>query len=65
MLTLDQLFRRYIMSETVQNVECEGCAIKQMKRLGSLIVNTDASQAVKPKTTFIKKLTIGKVSITP
>ena len=74
-LTLEYLLRRYVTSETVQNVECDGCA--QLPRRRSSVhklLQTDGTDGVlntvtkqedtpKPKTTFIKKLTIGKVCL--
>lgn len=50
-MTLDQLLKKVVTPETVHDVECVGCA----QELG---VDTEKP----PKSTFIKKLTIGKVS---
>lgn len=49
-LTLDQLLKKVVTPETVHDVECVGCA----RELG---IDTGKP----PKSTFIKKLTIGKL----
>ncbi|XP_064619927.1 ubiquitin carboxyl-terminal hydrolase 30-like [Lineus longissimus] len=53
-LTLEGLLRHFISSETVQNVECEGCAKRQKELRQEKATST-------PKTTFTKKMTIGKL----
>lgn len=69
-LTLEYLLRRFVTSETVQNVECDGCARlpSQRSTVTKLRANAEKGDGLivesvkpKPKTTFVKKLTIGKV----
>ncbi|XP_013401621.1 ubiquitin carboxyl-terminal hydrolase 30 [Lingula anatina] len=55
-VTLDRLLRHYVMSEYVQNVECQGCA----KTLHGNISQCHNSKPL-PKATFMKRLTIGKL----
>ncbi len=55
-MTLDRLLKHFIMSETVQDVQCEGCA----RRMG---LGSQQRREHSPRTTFTKKLTIGRVSL--
>lgn len=52
-LRLEDLLRRFVCSETVDAVECHGCQQQQ---------NTDDSTS-SIRTTFIKRLTLGKVTL--
>ena len=49
-LTLEDLLRMFVCSETVDAVECEGCQ-----------QHTDESASA-VRTTFVKRLTLGKVT---
>ena len=72
-LTLESLLRKYVTSEAVQNVECDGCAQAHKGRSSvQTLLNGDRGDTTleivteeipKPKATFVKKLTIGKVSM--
>ncbi|KAJ7333791.1 Ubiquitin carboxyl-terminal hydrolase 30 [Desmophyllum pertusum] len=50
--TLEDLLRMFVCSETVDAVECHGCRQRQ---------NTDESAVSSVRTTFIKRLTLGKL----
>ncbi|KAI0240480.1 Ubiquitin carboxyl-terminal hydrolase 30 [Lamellibrachia satsuma] len=56
-LMLDRLLRHFIMSESVQNVECEGCG--KLQRVTGAGDTRQTSST--PKATFVKKLTIAKL----
>lgn len=51
-LALEDLLQMFVCSETVDAVECHGCRQQQ---------NTDDSTSA-VRTTFIKRLTLGKVT---
>ena len=57
-MSLERLLKHYIMSEKVHNVECDGCAGHDKTPLTS--PEHEAAEP-KPRTTCLKKLTIGKV----
>ena len=71
-LTLESLLRKYVTSEAVQNVDCDGCAQAHKGRSsvqtllkgdrGDTTLEIVTEEMPKPKATFVKKLTIGKVS---
>lgn len=59
-MTLDQLFRRFVMLESVDGVVCEKCTTDSLRSVAALAGNCSLEN--KPKrSSFIKKLTIGKV----
>ena len=66
-LTLDRLLRHFVMSETVQNVECEGCGrLQGVAEVMGFHGSGDAhSSQTAPKATFVKKLTVAKVCDVP
>lgn len=59
-LTLDRLLRHFVMSEMVQNVECEGCG--RLQGVTGVRGSGDAhTSQTTPKATFVKKLTVAKL----
>ncbi len=72
-LTLDRLLRHFVMSETVENVDCEGCGRLQdvsgrLQGVSGRLQGVSGSGDACPtnptrKATFVKKLTVAKVRV--
>ena len=55
-VSLDDLLLHYIGAETVSNVECPGCGKVKLR-------SKETAKLPLPRSTFKKKLTIGKVCV--
>ena len=59
-MTLSQLFRRFVMLESVDDVVCEKCTADSLRSVAALAGNCSLENNTK-RSSFVKKLTIGKV----